>query len=182
MRFVVLLGVLALAAACSSSSPAGGGGGDSGGGGNDGASPGSDGGDASSGEAGGATGAAAFVGTWARSGTTTLSCPGSNPQMGMLSGNLVITIGTAAGTIVGTQPNGCMTTYSVTGNVASLTATDVCTSTGPAGGTETLTNTMHTFTLASDGKTFAEASAGMLSVGDAGAPCPYSTMGTFTKQ
>lgn len=58
----------------------------------------------------------------------------------------------------------------------------MCTATGPAGGTQTLTNTSHTFTPASDGKTFAEASTGTLSVGDAGAPCPYTTMGTFTKQ
>jgi hypothetical protein len=101
----------------------------------------------------------------------------------MLQGNLVIALGTAANSIVGTQPNGCMTNYSVAANVATEVAGQSCT-VNITGGTQVTTPTSHTLTLSSDQKSLAQASAGTRvdTVNGVATTCTYTTTGTYTKQ
>lgn len=131
---------------------------------------------------GGATGAAAFVGTWTRSGTQTVTCPGSPAMTTNLGGNLVIAAGSSSDTIVGTPPNGCMTTYTVSGNVASAMAGDTCSLTTEAGIAETITTHSHTLTLSADGQSLTTAENATIDKTATMTMCTAVASGTFTKQ
>jgi hypothetical protein len=130
---------------------------------------------------GGASGAAAFVGTWARSGSQTVTCPGG-VTTNAITGDLVITEGTTAGTIVGTQPDGCVTTYSVSGNVASAAAGQSCNTTTEAGVAETSTVVSHTLTLSADGSTLTSVGDETLDKTATMTMCTTVGMGTYTKE
>jgi hypothetical protein len=135
---------------------------------------------------GGSTGAdaggpAAFVGTWARSGTQTTTCGTSAPTMSTLSGDLVITLGMTAGTVAATQPDGCVTDYAVSGNVATAAAGQVCNETTEAGVAETVTVTSHTFVLSADGMSLMSTGSSTIDKTATGAMCTLSSSGTFTK-
>jgi hypothetical protein len=171
MRFawwMVGVGTIALAAAigCSSSSTSSGGTGT--------------GTDAGGGGGGGGTIQDAFVGTWTRAGSVTIMCGNQAPMMSTLSGNLVLAAGSAANTLVGTQPDGCMTTYTISGNTASESPNQKCMTTQG-----TTSNSSHTLTLSGDKKTLAETSQGLILESDPDGgmmSCDLESMGTFTKQ
>jgi hypothetical protein len=129
----------------------------------------------------GATDTAAFVGTWARSGTETLTCPTGNPTTSTLNGDLVITLGTTAGTIVGTVPDGCMTIFTVSGNVATATAGQTCNTTTDAGVAETVTVNSRTLTLSADGKSLDVTGNETVDKTAAGTTCTRTGSGTYTK-
>jgi hypothetical protein len=130
---------------------------------------------------GGAGGAAAFVGTWARSGSQTVTCPGG-VTINAISGDLLITPGTTVGTIVGMQPDDCLTTYSVSGNVASAAIGQVCNTTTEAGVAETTTVVTHTLTLSADGSTLTSVGDGTLDKTATMTMCTTMGMGTYTKE
>jgi hypothetical protein len=136
----------------------------------------------STGGDGGATGAAAFVGTWARSGTQTITCPTGNPTTNNITGNLVIALGSASDTIVGTPPDGCQTNYSVSGNVATAAAGQSCNITTEAGIAETITVVTHTFTLSADGKTLDAEVTSTIDKTATNTTCTAVSSGTYTKQ
>jgi hypothetical protein len=130
---------------------------------------------------GGASGAAAFVGTWARTGSQTVTCPGGITT-NAITGNLVITAGTMAGTLIGTQPDGCVTTYSVSGNVASAAAGQMCNTTTEAGVAEVTTVVSHTLTLSADGSTLTSVGDDTLDKTATMTMCTTMGMGTYTKE
>jgi hypothetical protein len=129
----------------------------------------------------------AFVGTWARAGTVTTVCPGQSPTDTAFTGTLGIALGSATGSIVGTDSvNGCVADYTASGSVATARSGQTCTFTNARGGQSTLTNDTHTLTLSADGKTIAEASTGGVVIespdGGKTTTCTSSSSGTFTKQ
>jgi hypothetical protein len=128
----------------------------------------------------GATGASAFVGTWARSGTQTTMCPGGTTTTAV-TGNLVITLGSGSGTIVAKQPDGCVTDYTVSGNVASAAAGQMCSTTTEAGVAETITVMSHTLTLSADGTTLDSTGSESLDKTATGTMCTIMSSGTYTK-
>jgi hypothetical protein len=130
---------------------------------------------------GGASGAAAFVGTWARSGSQTVTCPGGTTT-NAITGNLVITAGTTAATITATQPDGCATTYSVSGNVASASAGQTCNTTTEGGVAELTTVVSHTLTLSADGSTLTSVGNETLDKTATMTMCTTMGMGTYTKE
>jgi hypothetical protein len=134
------------------------------------------------GELDGAAGPEAFVGTWLRSGTQTVTCPTGNPTTTNITGDLVIALGSASDSIVGTQPDGCMTNYSVTGNVATAMAGQSCNTTTEAGVAEVITVTTRTFTLAADGKSLASTGSDTIDKTATGTVCTQTGSGTYTKQ
>jgi hypothetical protein len=128
-----------------------------------------------------------FVGTWARTGTVTTMCAGQAATDNPITGNLVIALGTGADSLVTTDSvNSCMTTYTVSGRVASAMPGQMCMSTNARGGQNTLTNQSHRLTLSDDGKTITEAGMGSVVVvpagGGASVTCTSTSHGTFTKQ
>jgi hypothetical protein len=129
----------------------------------------------------GAAGAAAFVGTWARSGTETLTCSTGTPTTATIKGNLAITLGTTSSTIVGTAPDGCMTIFTVSGNVATATAGQTCNTTTDAGVAETITVNSRTLTLSADGKSLDVAGNETVDKTAAGTTCTRMGSGTYTK-
>ena len=131
---------------------------------------------------GGVSGAAAFVGTWARTGTQTVTCPTGNPTTNMITGNLVITLGSASDSISGKQPNGCVTNYTVSGNVATAAAGQSCNVTTEAGIAETDTEATHTLTLSADGTTLTSMSSGTLDKTATMTTCTTMASGTYMKQ
>jgi hypothetical protein len=133
-----------------------------------------------SGEAG-VAGAAAFVGTWSRSGMQTVTCPGGT-TMSNIAGQVVITLGSGSNTIVVAQPDGCMTTYSVTGDVATATPGQSCNVTTEAGIAETITVTSHTLTLAANGQTLTSQGSDTIDRTATGVMCTGMSSATFTKQ
>lgn len=133
-----------------------------------------DGGDAS-------VGPASFVGTWARSGTQTVTCPTGMPTTTAFGGNLVITMGATSDTIVGTQPDGCVTTYTVSGDTATAAPGQVCMVTLDGGAKETVTETSHTLTLSADGTTITSMSTSTIDKLASGTMCTATASGTFTK-
>lgn len=137
--------------------------------------------DGGSADDGGASGAAAFVGTWARSGSQTVTCPGGTTT-NAITGNLVIAAGTMAGTIAATQPDGCATTYSVSGNVASAAAGQTCNTTTEAGVAEVTTVVSHTLTLSADGSTLTSVGNEILDKTATMTMCTTMGMGTYTKE
>jgi hypothetical protein len=131
--------------------------------------------------------AQAFVGTWARSGTTTTSCTGQAATQSALTGTLDIVQGADGNSIVSTDSvNSCVTNYSVSANVATATPGQTCTFPNAKGGQSTTTQGTHTLTLSSDGKSMVTSNASSVKVGapDGGAEldCTTQTDGTFTKQ
>jgi hypothetical protein len=136
-----------------------------------------------SGAPSGSSDADAFVGTWARSGMTTLTCPGGTPAVTAVTGNLVITLGSTSGTIVSTSPEGCMGFFTVSGNLATAMTFVPCTIAGDATFDGVLTGTSHTLTLSSSGESLTEAFTGTLVKGSGGTmeTCNETATGTFTK-
>jgi hypothetical protein len=129
----------------------------------------------------GVTGAAGFVGTWSRSGMQTVSCP-TGTTMSNITGDVVIALGSGSNTIVLTQPDGCMTTYSISGDVATATPGQSCSITTEAGIAETITVTSHTLTLAANGQTLASQGGDTIDKTAAGVTCTGMSSATFTKQ
>ncbi len=129
-----------------------------------------------------ASGAAAFVGTWARSGTQTVTCPTGTPTTGMITGNLVIALGSTAGAVTGTQPDGCVTNYAVSGNVATAAAGQSCSVTTEAGIAETDTVIAHTLTLSGDGTILTSMSSETIDKTATMTMCSAMGSGTYTKQ
>jgi hypothetical protein len=127
-----------------------------------------------------AGGAPAFVGTWARTGTQTISCPTGGPKTNMLMGNLVIVLGSAAGSIVGTQPNGCVTNYAVSGDVATAAAGQTCSASTDAG-METVTVVSHTLTLSADGLTLTSMGKETIDKTATMTMCMSMSSGVYTK-
>jgi hypothetical protein len=108
-----------------------------------------------------------------------------NPDPTAITGTLTITSGSSAGTISALGTEGCTTTYSVSGNVATAApAGQTCTVTNNAGGQGVRTNQSHTLTLSSDGASIAEAGTATIVRTDAMGKmtmCTSSSQGTFTK-
>lgn len=130
----------------------------------------------------GSGGASAFVATWARSGSQTVTCPTGNPTTTNITGNLVITLGSSATGIVGTQPDGCATNYTVSGNVATAAAGQSCNVTATGGVAETVTVQTHTLTLSTDGNTLASSSTDTIVKTATNTTCTGTASGTYTKQ
>jgi hypothetical protein len=129
-----------------------------------------------------ASGPEAFVGTWARSGTETITCPTGNPNQVAITGNLVIALGSASNTITGTTPDGCQTSYTVSGAVASATPNQTCNITTEAGVAEVLTVSSRTFNLSADGQTITAQGNGTLDKTATSTTCTITSSGTYTKQ
>jgi hypothetical protein len=72
-----------------------------------------------------------------------------------LTGDLAIALDSTSGTITGTAPDGCVTNYSVSGNVASATPGQTCNTTTDAGVAEVITTSSRTLTLSADGSSLA---------------------------
>ena len=140
------------------------------------------GGSTGTGGAGGATGASAFVGTWTRSGTQTITCGTGNPTTTMISGNLVIALGSTSGTIIGTTPDGCGTNYTVSGSVATAMAGEACNTTTDAGVAETITVGMRTFTLSANGLSLMTTGTFTIDKTATMTMCSGMGSGTYTKQ
>ena len=121
-----------------------------------------------------------FVGTWARSTGGTLSCSDGNTYSPATSGDLVITLGSDSTQIVGTQPDGCETLYTVTDNTASELPGQTCPVTLPDGSGGTETNSTHTLTLVSNLVTINESAVGMQQ--SASMSCNATWTGVFSKQ
>jgi hypothetical protein len=133
-------------------------------------------------DAGGpATGAAAFVGTWARSGTQMLTCPTGTPTTTTIKGDLLITLGTTAGTVVGNTADGCMTTFTVSGNVATATPGQTCNTTTDGGVAETITVNSRTLTLSADGSSVDVMGNESVDMTASGVTCTRTGSGTYTK-
>jgi hypothetical protein len=130
----------------------------------------------------GAMGAAAFVGTWTRAGTATLTCPTGNPTTSSLTGNLVIALGSPTTTILGTAPDGCVTNYSVSGNVATAMVGEAYNETTEAGVAETITVVSHTLTLSADGETLTSTGSSIIDKTATMTMCTQTSSGTFAKQ
>jgi hypothetical protein len=129
----------------------------------------------------GANGASAFVGTWLRSGSQTVTCSGT-VTVNALSGNLVITLGSTAGTIVGTQPDGCVTTYSVNGNVATAAPGQTCDVTFDGGLAEMVTVVSHTLSLSPDGNSLGSMASDKIDKTATMTMCTGTGSNTYTKQ
>jgi hypothetical protein len=132
-------------------------------------------------DAGVGTGAAAFVGTWSRSGTETLTCPTGTPTTSMIKGDLVITLGATDGTIIGTTADGCMTTFTVSGNVATASPGQTCNTTTDAGVAETITVNSRTLTLSADGNSVDVMGNESVDKTASGVTCTRTGSGTYTK-
>lgn len=132
-------------------------------------------------DGGASVGPASFVGMWARSGTQTVTCPTGSPTMTTVGGNLNITLGTTSNTIVGTQPDGCAVTYTVSGDTATAAAGQTCNVTLDGGAHETITVTSHTLTLSADGTTLTSMSSSSIDKLATGTTCTAMASGTFTK-
>jgi hypothetical protein len=133
-------------------------------------------------EAGTSIAAMAFVGTWARSGTQTVTCPMGPPTMNPISGDLVIVLGQTNDTIVGSQPDGCITVYSVSGNVATAMAGQSCNVTTEGGVAETITVDSRTLTLSADGKSMMSMGTSTIDKTATGTMCMARASGTYTKR
>lgn len=131
------------------------------------------------GEVGDAGGAAAFIGAWLRSGSQTITCEGGSPSTATFAGTLTITAGSSSRTIVGTQPDGCVTDYTVSGNVATATPGQTCNVTTDAG-METDTVVSHTLTLSTDGLTLTSASITTIDETATMTMCTATASGTYT--
>jgi hypothetical protein len=129
-----------------------------------------------------ATGPDAFVGTWLRGGTQTVTCPTGNPNTTTLAGDVIIALGSASGTIALTAPDGCVTSYAVTANVATAASGQTCNTTTEAGVAEAITTTSHTLTLAADGQTMVSDGTATIDKTEADTMCTLTSSGTFTKQ
>jgi hypothetical protein len=129
----------------------------------------------------GLTHAEMFIGTWARSGTQTVTCGTAAPTTSMLTGDLTITAGSNPASIVATAPDGCATSYTVVGMVATATPGESCNVTGEAGVAETVSVVMHTLTLSADGTTITSVGSSDIDKTATMTMCTATSMGTFTK-
>lgn len=126
-------------------------------------------------------GAGAFVGVWARSGSRTVTCPTGSPNVNAITGDLVIALGSAVGSITATQPDGCVTNYTVAGNVATAAAGQTCNVTTEAGVAETITVVSHTLALSADGATLVSMASETIDKTATMTMCSATSSGTYTK-
>jgi hypothetical protein len=113
-----------------------------------------------------------------------VTCPGKTTDVSLL-GVSVIVLGSASGTLVETLPGGCVLDYTVSGNVASASPGQPCSTTTEAGIPAVVTTTTHTLTLSADGDTLTEAASDgvAFSLGDGGTEdCTQQSSGSFTKE
>jgi hypothetical protein len=75
-----------------------------------------------------------------------------------------------------------MTSYSITGNVATATAGQSCNITTEAGIAETITVTSRTLTLSADGRTLTSQGSDTIDKTATGVVCTGMSSGTFAKQ
>jgi len=132
-----------------------------------------------SGGSGDSGGAAAFIGAWLRSGSQTTTCEGGSPTMITFAGTLTITAGSSPDTIIGTQPDGCVTDYTVSDNVATATPGQICNVTTDAG-MEKDTVVSHTLTLSADGATLTSTSTTSIDETATMTMCTATATGTYT--
>jgi hypothetical protein len=132
------------------------------------------------GAGGGTSGAAAFVGTWARSGTQTVTCNG-NITTNNITGDLVIALDAMSGVIDGTPPDGCVTKYTVSSNVATANSGQSCSITTDAGVAEVITTNSRTLTLSADGTTLAVSGSETIDKTATQVMCSAMSTGTYTK-
>jgi trimeric autotransporter adhesin len=125
--------------------------------------------------------AAAFVGSWMRSGSQTITCEAGSPKTSTFAGTLTLVLGSSPDTLVGTQPDGCATIYSVSGSVATAMADQTCDLSTDAG-METQTVTMHTLTLSADGTSLMSASTTTIDETPTMTTCTAVASGTYTKE
>jgi hypothetical protein len=125
-------------------------------------------------------GATGFVGTWARSGTQTVTCNGTT-MMTSFTGDLVLTLGASSGSITGTTPDGCVANYAVSGNVATAMPGQTCNVTTSGGVAEVLTIESRTFTLSADGNTLTEGGSETIDKVQVGIMCSAASTGTYTR-
>jgi len=132
-------------------------------------------------DAGTGTSASAFFGTWARSGTQTTTCGTGKPTTSMLTGNLTIAAGSNPASILATAPDGCATSYTVVGMLATATPDEMCSVTTEGGIAETVTVVMHTLTLSADGMTITSTGSSDIDKTATMTMCTSTSTGTFTK-
>jgi hypothetical protein len=129
----------------------------------------------------GSTGLGAWVGTWARTGTETVTCGSAAPTMDTLGGDVVIALGTSSGTITLKQSNGCTFVFTVSGDVASVVAGQTCTEApNDAGVTNTITEGMHTLTLSADGTTITSVDSNTEQKSNSQTVCTVTATATLT--
>ena len=126
-----------------------------------------------------------FIGSWNRSGSQTITCNGT-PTTNSFAGVLTIAAGTTSNQIIGTQPDGCQTTYTISGSTASATAGQTCTI-AVTGGSWLVTVQSHTLVFSGSGgtgSTLAATSSTTIAetVNGTTTNCTASATGTFTKQ
>lgn len=111
-----------------------------------------------------ASGPGAFVGTWTQALAFLETCPGGKTYQESLAGNVVITLGTGASSLLATQYNGCTETYAVSGSVATSTGGQPCSEATDAGVVlSVITTVTSTLTVSSDGTTLTEAATDSVS-------------------
>jgi hypothetical protein len=102
--------------------------------------------------------------------------------MNTITGNLVITLGSMPDSVTATQPDGCMTTFSVAGNVATASPTgQMCNVTTEAGVAETITVSSRTFTLSADGTSMMVMGTETIDKTATMTMCTATASGTYTK-
>jgi hypothetical protein len=110
----------------------------------------------------------------------TVTCNGTQTTTSFM-GDLVIALGSSSGSITGTTPDGCMTNYTVSGNVATATPGQTCNTTTDGGVAEVVKVDLRTFTLSVDGKTLAENGSETIDKVQSGVMCSAMSTGTYTK-
>ncbi len=124
-------------------------------------------------------GPGAFVGTWMRAGTETVTCP-SGTTTTNLTGDLMIQLAAASDTIAGLQPDGCLTIYTVAGDIATAESGQSCYPTTEAG-VEMISVISHTLTLSADGETLMSMGSENIDKTATMTECTSRSSGTYTK-
>jgi hypothetical protein len=125
-------------------------------------------------------GVQAFLGTWVRADTTVTTCSSDNSVTTTFGGNVVIAPGSTSGTLAALSPVGCVTSYSVDGNVATAPSGQTCNEAAD-GGVQTETLETHTLILSTDGQTIGSASSSSISDPASRTTCTTTSSGTWTK-
>ncbi|HXX68406.1 MAG TPA: hypothetical protein VEK07_14550 [Polyangiaceae bacterium] len=90
-----------------------------------------------------------------------------------------ICLGASPGTIVGTQPDGCVTDYTVSANIATATPGQICNVTTDAG-MEKDTVVSHTLMLSADGSTLTSTSTTTIDETATMTMCTATATGMYT--
>ena len=138
-------------------------------------------------DGGGASGdAAAFLGAWERAGENLSTC---SPTLGLfpapMNGNITITAGPTAGSLVATQPGGCKQTLQVSGDHATVTPGQACTTTSDGGVQTVDTVVSDVLTVNATGQMLTEVGSFSLvetSPGGSRIDCTQTAKGLYTKQ